>query len=60
MGAGRPKAEIVQSKRFEMRLTEIEAEKFEKISKKLAISKREAILRGIDCLSITSRKFIVR
>lgn len=50
MGVGRPKLLNPQSKRFEMRLTDSEFQKIEKISKKLKISKREAILRGIDLL----------
>ena len=47
---GRPKAEIHREKRLECRLTNFEFEKIEKISKKLGISKTEAILKGIDLL----------
>ena len=50
MGVGRPKLLNPQSKRFEMRLTDSEFQKIEKISKKLKISKREALLQGIDLL----------
>ena len=50
MGVGRPKLLNPQSKRFEMRLTDSEFQKIETVSKKLKISKREAVLQGIDLL----------
>ena len=56
---GRPKLLNPQTKRFEMRLTDSEFKKIENISKKLKISKREAILRGIDLL-ITNKPKIYR
>ena len=59
MGVGRPKLLNPQSKRFEMRLTDSEFQKIEKISKKLKISKREALLRGIDLLEKNKPKKFV-
>ena len=50
MGVGRPKLLNPQSRRFEMRLTDSEFFKIANIADKLKISKREAILRGIDLL----------
>ena len=50
MEVGRPKLLNQQSKRFEMRLIDLGFKKIEKISKKLKISKTEAILQGIDLL----------
>ena len=47
---GRPKAEIPRSKAITVRLTDFEFQKIEKISKKLGISKTEAVIRGIDLL----------
>ena len=47
---GRPKAEIPRKKHLSLRVTDFELKKIEGISKKLNITKTEAILRGIDLL----------
>ena len=59
MGVGRHKLLNPQSKRFEMRLTDSEFQKIEKISKKLKISKREALMLGIDLLEKNKPKKFV-
>ena len=48
--AGRPKLEIARNRVVTVRLTDFEFQKIEKISKKLGISKTEAVVRGIDLL----------
>ena len=48
--AGRPKAEIPRCKTLNLRVTNFEYEKISRISKKLGISKTEAVVRGIDLL----------
>ncbi len=47
---GRPKLEIARNRVVTVRLTDFEFQKIEKISKKLGISKTEAVVRGINLL----------
>ena len=47
---GRPKAQIPRNKRLDLRLTDFEFKKIEKIAKEKNLTKTDAILQGIDLL----------
>ena len=57
---GRPKNQIERSERLNLRLTKIELEKIENISKKLNLTRTDAIIRAIDLLSNPPRQKIYR
>ena len=50
MERGRPKAQIPRNKRLDLRLTDFEFKKIEKIAKEKNLTKTDAILQGIDLL----------
>jgi len=47
---GRPKAQIPRQKRLDLRLTDFELKKIERIAKEKNLTKTAAILQGIDLL----------
>ena len=50
MVMGRPKAEIPRQKRLDLRLTDFEFKKIERVAKEKNLTKTDAILKGIDLL----------
>ena len=50
MGVGRPKNQIPRQKQLNIRLTDFELQKIERIAKEKNITRTNAILQGIDLL----------
>ena len=50
MAMGRPKAQIPRQKRLDLRLTDFEFKKIERIAREKKLTKTAAILQGIDLL----------
>ena len=50
MAMGRPKAQIPREKRLDLRLTDFEFKKIERIAREKNLTKTAALLQGIDLL----------
>ena len=50
MAMGRPKAQIPRQKRLDLRLTDFEFKKIERIAREKKLTKTAALLQGIDLL----------
>ena len=50
MAMGRPKAQIPRQKRLDLRLTDFEFKKIERIAREKNLTKTAALLQGIDLL----------